>query len=139
MKLLLRCHHCRQDTKVKSSAHNRYELADKKGDLFDIQCAHCQKESRYNVNEVSATKSNYIGVLALSIFVLGTLGILYFLKDYVGLIYGPKSAFVLAYVATIPSVIYVILNRQERGKVNNFNRNKVVVESENYWENIRRY
>jgi len=127
MKLLLRCHDCREDIRVKSSAHNRYELADKKGDFFDAKCVHCQGESRYHVNEVSATKSNYTIVLTLAVFVFGTLGVLYFIQDYIDMVYNAKAAFVLAWVTAIPSMVYVILNRQEKGKINNFNRNKVVV------------
>lgn len=127
MRLLSRCHHCQEDIKVKSLAHNRYELADSKGDFFEIQCPNCHEESRCHVNEVSATKSNYTIVLTLAVFVFGTIGVFFYIKDYIDMIYNAKAAFVLAWITAIPSMVYVILNRQEKRKINDFNRHKVVI------------
>ena len=122
MKLIVICKECRHQIKVKNSVNDRAELARELGDEFYLKCKECSKESKYHVNDVKAKESKLIAAIAFGIFILGTGIVGYVLRDYLLIPNNPYNALAIGELLLIPSVIYLIITKQERDNARRFNR-----------------
>lgn len=103
-------------------SETRIALAKKKGVEIDLKCKHCSAENKYHVNEIYAKQSKIILVLSFTIFLLGTLVIGYLLFSNFWLLRKGYSALYLGSFLLVPVFIYTVMNKNERSRVNVFNK-----------------
>jgi hypothetical protein len=122
MKLIINCKECRNKIKLKDSVNDRAELARKLGDEFNLRCEDCSKENKYHVNDVKAEESKLIVAIGLGVFVFGTGVIGYLLREYLFMSNNPYNVLSIGGLFLVPSVVYMILTKQERDNARRFNR-----------------
>lgn len=125
MILQVKCHHCSQKAIVRESVTDRVEMIKKTGMTFPLTCNNCSKMDIYNVNEVNAKEGRMMTAIASGIFIIGTPLIGYLLRDYLFLSNNPYNTLSIAGLLLVPSMIYVLLSRQEREKARRFNKHEV--------------
>lgn len=113
MKLILNCKKCRNQIKLTHSVNDRGELARETGDDFKRKCPECSAIRSYHVNEVIAQESRLIAVIAFMILLLGTAVIFFYLKDFLLRPNNPYNVLLIAGLLLIPSLIYMVLKKQE--------------------------
>ena len=79
----------------------------------------------YHVNEVTAIESNFIAFILLCLFIVKTLVLFFYLKDYFSSIRSPHNVLKVGGVLVIPYVVYKLFMHQERGNVDRFNKYRV--------------
>jgi len=122
MKLYVNCKNCRAKIRVKSLASDRAELVREKGGEFMLQCNGCSNENRYHTNDVMARESKSIAVIALVIFFFGTGAIAYLLRNHLFMLHNPYNILAIGGVLLIPSIVFMLLTKQERDNTRRFNR-----------------
>jgi len=122
MKLILICKNCRGELKLKNSVNDRAELARERGDKFKLKCEECSKEDKYHVNDVKAKESKLIALIAFGVFIFGTGTIGYLLRDYLFKLNTPYNVLAIGGILLIPSVVYMIMTKQERDNARRFNQ-----------------
>jgi len=126
MILLIKCNYCYKQIKVKKSATDRAQLERILGNsAVRISCPNCLHEELRSINEVKAKESKFISAVAFLFFLCGTGAIALFLKDYLMAPNSPYNAFSIAGMLLIPSIVYVLLHKQEMENVKRFNRYRV--------------
>lgn len=121
MKLIVNCKDCRNKIELKKSVNDRVQLAIEMGNEFKIKCDKCSKESNYQVNDVKAKESKLIALIAFCIFFFGTGIIGYLLKDYLFRPNNPYNVLAIGGLLLIPSIVYMIMTKQERENTRRFN------------------
>ena len=122
MKLIVNCKECRNKIKLKSSVNDRAELSREIGNEFNLRCEECAREKKYHVNDVKAKESKWIDLIALGIFVFGTVIIGYLLRGYFFMSNNPYYVRAVGGSLIFPSLVYMILKKIERDNANRFNR-----------------
>jgi hypothetical protein len=121
MKLIVDCKNCRKQIRLKNTVNDRGELSRKIGKEFSISCKECLKESNYQVNDIRAKESKFIALSSLIIFTLGTGIIAYLLGEYLFIPNNPYNVLVIGGLLLIPSIVYMIMRKQEMDNVRRFN------------------
>lgn len=122
MKLHTNCHTCNHEINVQPVVDNRIDLEKIKGTPFQLRCIACNTISGYHVNEVKAIESKSIKLIALFIFVVGTLLMVALM---VGGFLGLGSFYDVLTGTSLPLFpvfIYIVLIKGEQKKVLLFNR-----------------
>ena len=127
MKLLVNCKDCQAGIKLKYPVLDRAELARTMGDTIRLSCPQCGSKRTYGVNGVVARESKSISVLALALLLLGTGLIAYLLLSFLFVSSNPYFALLVGGLILVPSIVYVLLKKQERERVSRFNRYRVGV------------
>lgn len=92
----------------------------KHGDRIELHCKACNKMDKYPIDDLKAKESKIAILIGLLVLFLGTLIVLILLWDYIWQT-GLYDALGLILIITIPSSIYVIINRNENQRVRLFN------------------
>jgi len=123
MKLYGKCSKCSSEITFRKSQNTRVELAMYEGELQIIKCGHCNTKVKLHVNDIYTKQSKLAIGLASIIFLVGTPLIIYFLFISKAFNNGnPYHIVALASFFLIPIIIYIIIHKQERLRVNAFNR-----------------
>ena len=109
MNLYTFCRSCKTQSKIKSNASDRPELAMSKGEEFNYQCTNCLKNHKIHVNDVNAKLDYTIPIGGVILSTILTL----FLLNFAGLIAG----------ATL--VIPMIIWQQQSTSVHAFNTYRI--------------
>jgi len=126
MILLIKCNYCHKQTRIRKSTTDRASLERTIGsNTVRISCPNCSHEEIRSINEVKAKESRFISAVAFLFFLGGTGAIALFLKEYLTVPNSPYNALLIAGTLLIPSVVYVLLHKQERENVKRFNRYRV--------------
>lgn len=104
---------------------DRSELSKIEAKEIELRCKHCNKSIKYHVNEIYAVQRLFPLILALMVFVFGTIIEFVLLWDYFFRINFFYNLLSLISVLLVPFWIYNIINNEENKKVRNFNSYKV--------------
>ena len=121
MKLFTNCSNCKTEISFSTWYSDRVEFKKSKGDNVKLTCKSCNKTDKYHINSIKAKKSKFALLIAFIIFLIGTPILLLFLWDYflkVNYFYGMLG---LLIPLTIPSVIYMVISKNESSRVRLFN------------------
>jgi len=117
-----RCKKCGRYNRLKGSFNDRRELAEAKGELFQVTCSHCGNEIEVEPNSVTAREGKFLGLLFPLVFIPAILlGYLLFTN------FMERSSIYLKLLAVgfalvIPAIVYSAFSKSERDKVRRFNR-----------------
>ena len=120
MKLYTRCKSCKGEISFLSSVNDRGELEMEKGKEFPMTCPHCLKKLKYHVNDFTAERSITHKLFLILIFIGLAIGIV--LSEVVFLQY---RVIFIGGGLLLPSIVYLLINKQQQAKLNSFNRFKV--------------
>ncbi len=107
MKVYGKCKNCKNEIDYSISRSTRVEFAMKDGENITLNCKNCGTANEFYVDELYAKESKITQIVAGLIFLIGTP--LSFL--FIGLIY-----------SLIPVIIFGIMLKKDRMRVNYFNR-----------------
>ncbi len=107
MKVYGKCKNCKNEIDYSTSRSTRVEFAMKDGENITLNCKNCGTANEFYVDELYAKESKITQIVAGLIFLIGTP--LSFL--FIGLIY-----------SLIPVIIFGIMLKKDRMRVNYFNR-----------------
>lgn len=111
--------------RIKKSVPDRAELRNLIGDSVQFVCPKCSHKEISSINDVKAKESSVIAIAAFLIMVFGTGLIGYLLKDYLFRPNNPYNILAIGGLLLIPSIIFMILNKQERDNVRRFNQYRI--------------
>ena len=122
MKLFTNCSNCKTEISFSTWYSDRVEFKKSKGDSLNLNCKSCNKTDKYYIDKIKAKESKFALLIAFFFFLIGTPILLFFLWDYffkVNYFYGMLG---LLIPLTIPSIIYMVISKNESSKVKLFNR-----------------
>lgn len=123
MILHIYCKFCHKPNKVEPTVSDRVQLSKEiNSNVINLQCKHCLKTEKYNVNQVTAEKSklNIVWVLLTFIFTFILVRFLFKYFDKGGI----YSMYLIPVSLGIPSIIYFTWLKEESKSIKNFNRYK---------------
>ncbi len=118
MKLYTDCPYCKKMNSFRAFVSDRGELIRSKGETVEIACKHCGSSYHSPIDKIYAKNSKISIIIAVSILILGApiifIGINSFLKD--------TNYFIISSgIIIVPSIIYQIINKQDKDRVKHFN------------------
>ena len=122
MKLYTQCTSCKKDISFWTWSQTRIELQKTKGKLLLLTCKKCGHSNKYDLNDIEAKPSRFALVISLIIFVFGTLFLLIMFSDYIWEV-GIYGVVTISSIVLIPSIVFTIINKNDRQRVNTFNQN----------------
>ena len=129
IKLYTRCSECGENINYYSWETTRANLQMQKGRFVEIDCKHCGKVDNYYLNNLRAEKSNIALIVSFIIFALGTPAVFFLLWDTLVKTANLYFMIVLLGVILVPSIMYGLILKDERKKINSFNRFKIKEEA----------
>ncbi|GAA5039323.1 hypothetical protein GCM10011506_38390 [Marivirga lumbricoides] len=121
MNLQAKCKNCNSFIYFRAPVSDRFELARKRGDKLNLKCNTCNADKVYNLNDVKAIESKLMAILALLLFIFGTIGLFIFIWPYffqTGNIYVITG---LISLLTIPFLIYQSITSGDAERIRYFN------------------
>lgn len=122
MKLFTNCKNCKSEITFRSWYSDRVEFKKSKGDSLKLTCKSCNKTDKYYIDNIKAKESKFALLIAFMLFLIGTPILFFSLWDYflkVNYFYGMLG---LLIPLTIPSIIYMVISKNESSKVRLFNQ-----------------
>lgn len=109
MKLYTNCKSCQKSFKIQSSASNRPDLEDEKGERFKVTCEHCGTAQEKHVNDIRAKQNVIINVIGVLLGVIVTVGL-----------WNTFGA-----ISTVSGLIPVLIYKMQDNAINQFNKYRV--------------
>jgi hypothetical protein len=132
MKLEVKCKDCKEFINLNLFVTDRAQLAFDKGDKIELTCKKCYSRKVYHPNEFIAIKNKLISILAFLIFIIGTITILYFIreyylehKDYINTNKSYSSIGKLFGFIAIPIIVYQLIEKSQERSIRRFNSYKI--------------
>lgn len=125
MNVYCKCPACTSENRSKTKAKTRVEYAKKQGNSVRFQCANCGKVNAIHVNKIYAKKSTSIFILSIFIFLFGIGFGGYYLMQLISEMKTVIGIVAIASLFIVPSWVYSILQKEDRLRVNSFNRTYV--------------
>lgn len=123
MLLYTTCKKCKTELKFWSSNYTRVDFAKNKGEFKQLICKNCAHQNKVHVDEMYAQDSKFLKYIGLALLILGTPFTIYLL--YLFLNKSNQHGFLgMVMVLAIPVFIYIIIKKEERMRINTFNRGK---------------
>ncbi len=121
MRLYVKCVHCKNEIVYKTNASTRVELKMIHGKSLELKCKTCGSKAHYLIDKLEARENKTILSIALLIFMIFTplIMILFWRLIWIS---GLGGVLWLTIFISIPSYIYIILNKNEQNRVKFFNR-----------------
>lgn len=122
MKLFVKCIKCKHEINFNSNHKTRVEFAMHEGETKILVCANCGLKNNFKVNELFAKESKLAFIIAGLVFLIGTPILIYYLPIFIlkyGSLYSSLGA---AGLLVIPVIIYSNILKEDRIRVNTFNR-----------------
>lgn len=124
MFLYTTCKNCKTELKFWSNNYTRVELAKNEGEFKKLICKNCTNQNKVHVDDIHAQNSKFLKYFGLMILAFGTPFSFYVLYLFLqkGNLHGFSG---LVLVIAIPVFIYIIIKKEERMRINTFNRGKL--------------
>lgn len=122
MKLFVKCIKCKHEINFNTNHKTRVEFAMHEGETKILVCANCGLKNNFKVNELFAKESKLAFIIAGLVFLIGTPILIYYLPIFIlkyGSLYSSLGA---AGLLVIPVIIYSNILKEDRIRVNTFNR-----------------
>ena len=125
LKLYTRCSKCRENINYYSWETTRANLEMQKGRFLKLKCKQCGHVGDYHLNDLRAEKSNI--ALIISFLILVVIIPLVFFFFWRQLIQNSNTPVVVVPVGVIiiPFIMYGLMVKDERKKINSFNQHKI--------------
>lgn len=85
-------------------------------------CKHCGKRNVVDNFDYYAKESKIISLIAFLILIIGTPAIFFYFKDYILSSKNSYNALTMASMLIIPSIVFVLLKKEENNRIKTFNR-----------------
>lgn len=125
MKLFAICPKCKQEIIFKSKLKTRAEFAINEGETKSLICNDCGHKNSFNVDELTAKKSNIDLIVAGLLFLLGIPFVIYYVYNFVLKIGGLYATLTILGFLLIPIVVYKMIQANEKIRVKKFNISKL--------------
>lgn len=120
MKVYGKCKSCSHEIAYRTNAHTRVEFAMQDGEIKKLNCKNCGTNTEFHVDKLYAIPSKRTQIIAGLTFLFGIPVILILLN----VIYYNSEYYIIGGFF-VPLVVFIILNRQDQTRVNDFNRRKL--------------
>jgi len=120
-----KCKNCKEQIPYKTNTSDKVEFAMENGKFVELQCEKCGDKGKYHIDSFYAKPSKLALIISTIIFLLGTPVILYLVWDK---IINSSCVLCIAFIfipIIIPSLIYGIMVKNDRIRVNTFNRHNI--------------
>jgi len=125
MTLKFRCKDCNKYNKIKGTFTDRRDLANEKGELFELKCLDCEGINQIRPNHVTAVENKFLGLLLPVLFAPAILFCYFIFNNFLHRDSTSLRLIALGFALLIPLKIYLALSNAEKNKVRNFNRYKL--------------
>jgi len=120
-----KCKNCKAQIPYRTNYSDKVEFAMENGKFVELQCKKCGVKGKYHIDSFYAKPSKLSLIISTIIFLLGTPLVLYLVWDKM-----TNSGCILCIAIIfipiiIPSLIYGIMIKNDRIRVNAFNRHKI--------------
>ncbi|MDO7171875.1 hypothetical protein [Mariniflexile sp. AS56] len=122
MKLFATYSNCKHEINFSSNYNTRVELAMYDGEIKTLNCKNCNLNSNFKVNELYAKESKTALIIASLILIIGTPILIYYIPMFLLRHGGLYSTLAIASFFLIPVIVYSNILKEERIRVNTFNR-----------------
>ncbi|UTW62167.1 hypothetical protein KFE98_19515 [bacterium SCSIO 12741] len=124
MKIYSPCPTCPHVLSHSTWSPTRAELARREGDAIKVNCPECNTAHEIDVDEWTAKPSKLALVVATAVFILGTPLLFYYVLGVVANSSNHYTVYIIGGFFSLPVIVYGILLKQDRDRVNAFNRGK---------------
>ena len=101
---------------------DRIDFKKSNKDFINLTCKKYKQTHKYNIDNVKAKESKIAQIIALELFVIGTPILFVFLWDYMFKTNNIYTILIFLLPFIVPSLIYNIIIKNDRQRVNLFNR-----------------
>jgi hypothetical protein len=122
MKVYTECSKCKHEISFWTWSSDRIEFIKSKGKSIKLTCGKCNWTDNYEINNLKAKESKLFHFIGMLIFFIGTLFLYLFLRDYLFKINYVFGILGLVIPLIIPYLIFGTITKNDRERVNNFNR-----------------
>ncbi|MFD0836780.1 hypothetical protein ACFQ0I_13460 [Mariniflexile aquimaris] len=122
MKLFATCLKCKHELSFNSDHKTRVEFVMHEGKIKVIECYNCHHKNLFIVNDLYAKKSKLAFVIASIIFLVGTPFLIYYIPIFLLKNGGIYSSLIIGGFMLIPIIVYSTILKEDRIRVNTFNR-----------------
>ena len=125
MKVYGKCKNCQSEIGYSTSANTRVEFAMQDGEKKTLKCKNCGKGTEFQVDELFTKESKVAKIGAGLILLIGTPLMFLFVNP---IFTGSRNHYVIYIVGgflLVPIIAYGIIQKQDRTRVNSFNRSKL--------------
>lgn len=122
MKLFAKCIKCKHEIIFNSNHKTRVEFAMYEGKTKTLVCTNCDIKNSLKVNDLFVKESKLAFIIAGLVFLIGTPILIYYLPIFILKYGGLYSSLGAAGLLLIPGIIYSNILKEDRIRVNTFNR-----------------
>lgn len=124
MLLYLKCRHCDAEHRFRNYSPTRIEFKMHEGEMYKTTCTQCKNVIYTEVNDIYARESKVVTIVVSVITLIALVFSLLVITGY--FIIGPTIGMYTAIgLPIVPGIAYSLYKRDERRRVNAFNRHKV--------------
>lgn len=125
MKIYGKCKNCQKEIDFSSNSNTRVELAMNEGETIKLNCKNCGENNTFTVDDFYAKESKLAKIIAGIIFLIGTPFILFLTYPILSESKNHYIIYIIGGLILIPVIVYGIIKKQERTRINSFNRIKL--------------
>lgn len=125
MILTTKCHKCNNEIKTRTWSSDRVEMAKDNGEFVKLSCKNCNAQEKYHVDNLYAQSSKTAQLISAIILILGTPIIMILIWEPLWRSNSGYAALAIGGLIAFPIAVYGLINKDERRKVNSFNRHKL--------------
>lgn len=125
MRIYCKCPACAVEYPSETNAKTRVEYAKKQGNAVRFECPSCGKVNAIHVNKIYTKSSKSIFILSILVFLIGIGFGGYYLMNQILEMKTVVGIVAIASLLIVPSWVYSILQKEDRLRVNSFNRSYV--------------
>jgi len=120
-----KCKNCKETIHYKTNSSDKVEFTMKKGEFVELQCKKCGMRGKYHIDSFYAKSNKLSLIIATIIFLLGTPIALYLVWNKIINSGCVMCIAIIIIPIIVPSLIYGIIMKNDRIRVNAFNRHKL--------------
>ncbi len=125
MKVYGECYSCNNEISYSTGANTRVEFAMQDGENINLNCKNCGVNTEFNVDKLYAKESKFANIVAGLFFLIGTPLVFFFVSPVFTGSRNHYAIFVIGSFLLVPVFAYVVIKKQDRTRVNSFNRSKL--------------
>lgn len=125
MRIYTQCTNCSEEISYKTRAKTRVDLVMQEGEQISIECWNCSQQQERVPNDFVAKPEKLAQWVAGFIFLFGTIGLVFFFLPIFELRGGIFWTLVVGALVLTPLSAWHAINKQDRERVNVFNRNRL--------------
>lgn len=124
MKVYCKCNNCKEEYGFLAFTNTRVEFAMQYGDYKEFTCKHCATMNKRHVNDFYAKPSKIAFIVASLVFLVGT-PLLFFVIIPAMASTSAHKVYFIGGIILLPVFIYGLMLKQDRNRVNSFNRHQL--------------